>query len=143
MKLKQTLAVMAIAASAAMTTTSVLAETPVADAFTSTEMASLFEQDAQPLQLAALSGEEMRTTQGAWGAWGATFGGLGGLSGYTIGALVSRGSWSWRNIVTSVRDNAEYGANNGPNNGSVFGTTFLRGFDTAAATGRNNSVTPR
>jgi len=32
--------------------------------FTSTEMSLLFEQDAQPLQLAALSEQEMQTTEG-------------------------------------------------------------------------------
>jgi len=73
MKLKQKLAAAAIAAIAATTTTSVLADTgntlPVADAFTTSEMASLFEQDAQPLQLAALSEQEMQTTEGAWFFW--------------------------------------------------------------------------
>jgi len=68
MKLKQKLAAAAIAAIAATATTSVLAQAP-ADAFTSTDMASLFEQDAQPLQLAALSEQEMKTTEGAWFWW--------------------------------------------------------------------------
>lgn len=34
----------------------------------SVDMQAAFQQDAQPLQMAALSGQEMRATEGAW-AW--------------------------------------------------------------------------
>lgn len=43
------------------------------------DMQAAFQQDAQPMQVAALSGQEMKATEGAWGffaianfIWGAT-----------------------------------------------------------------------
>jgi len=61
MKLKQKLLVIIIAAT---TTTSVTAAS--INSFTDTDVASLFEQNVQPLQLAVLSAQEMKGTEGAW-----------------------------------------------------------------------------
>jgi len=67
MELKQKLIAVTISLVAA---TSALAETekvvPTVNAFSSTELTSLFEQDAQPLQAIALSEQEMKTTVGAY-----------------------------------------------------------------------------
>jgi len=90
MKLKQTLLVATIAAFAANTA---LADTDVVSsvpqAFTNAEVASLFESDAgQSLQLAALSAQEMRETEGAWVA-NAVGGALGAVA-YGSTCLYSR-----------------------------------------------------
>lgn len=47
--------------------------------FTDQDTQMLFEQDAKPMQLAALSQQEMKETEGAWIVWGARMG-FGGLS---------------------------------------------------------------
>jgi len=77
MKLKQKLVAAIVAA---MATTSVVANPvatlPTVGAFSKSDMASLFDQDAQPLQLAALSGQEMKETEGAW--WHYVAAGVGG-----------------------------------------------------------------
>ena len=49
--------------------------------FTATEMQSLFEQDAQPMQVAALSPTEMKETEGAF-VWNGVIGGGIGLGSY-------------------------------------------------------------
>jgi len=118
MKLKTRLAATALATLAAMTTTSALAETsnplPVANAFTAQDMASLFEQETQPLQLAALSEQEMKSTEGAWGPWGAAIGAVSGLAGYTTNTMISGEPWSWGHAAQSTAGGALYGAYAGP-----------------------------
>jgi hypothetical protein len=52
-----------------------IAAQPVA-AFAETDLQALFEQDAKPMQLAALSEQEMKETEGALGPMGAVGGGL-------------------------------------------------------------------
>jgi len=104
MKLKQKLLAVIVAV---MTTTSVLADTgnapPVVDVFTSTDMASLFEQDTHPLQLVVLSEQEMKVTQDAWKPWGAVIGSLGGLGGYAIGTIISGAPWLWEHCYHGNR----------------------------------------
>jgi len=107
-----------IATFAATTTASVLADTgntlPVADTFTATEMASLFELGANPPQLAALSEQEMKSTEGAWGPWGAVAGGISGLAGYTTYAMISGNPWSWSRAAMATGTGAVRGATAGP-----------------------------
>jgi len=133
MKLKQKLAATAIATLAATTTTSVLANTgntlPVADAFTASDMVLLFEQDAKPLQLAALSEQEMQTTEGAWGPWGAVAGGISGLGGYAIGTVISGSEWSWTRAATSTANGAIAGGYAGPA-GVIWGFNANLAFET-------------
>jgi len=87
-----------------MSVTSVMAGTvkilPVADAFSSAEMMVLFEQNEQPLQLAALSTAEMKTTEGAWWPYVAA-GAAGGLaSGINYYHTNSRRTWGgWGTAV--------------------------------------------
>jgi len=113
MNLKQNLLATAIFT---MTTTSVsvLAETPVADTFSTSEIVSLFEQDTQPLQLAALSGQEMKETEGAWGPWGAAIGGVSELAGYTAQTMISGEPWSWTQATLRTGAGAVQGALAGP-----------------------------
>jgi len=70
--------------------------------FDQTDISAMFEQTAQPMQLAALSSVEMKETEGALGPWGAVGGGIiGGIgnAGYQLGA--GRG-WSWGSFGYSV-----------------------------------------
>jgi len=86
MKLKQKWVVAAIAVAA---TAPGLAQTS-AGTFTATDIALLFEQDTKPLQLAVLSEQEMKATEGAcWGKcviWGfnPALLGFGRLSGVSL-----------------------------------------------------------
>jgi len=73
---------------------------PVA-AFSQTDLQALFEQDAAPMQLAALSEQEMRETEGALGLMGAVGGGLIGAISYT-GYAIGSGSWKWSSFGYSV-----------------------------------------
>jgi hypothetical protein len=63
-----------------------------AAAFTEIDMQALFGQDAEPMQLAALSPQEMRETEGAWwlNAAGAFVGGFSGAYGFMTEAAFSR-----------------------------------------------------
>ncbi|AWI34084.1 hypothetical protein [Helicobacter apodemus] len=67
------------------------------DSFTQQEIESLFIQDSKPLELIALSNEEMKTTEGAWvpfvgaGLIGGVYGGIRNI-GYQIG---KNQGWSW------------------------------------------------
>lgn len=47
------------------------------------DMQAAFQQDAQPMQMAALSGQEMKETEGAWINW-AIAGGIGGVMNTAI-----------------------------------------------------------
>jgi len=118
MKLKTRLAATALATLAAMTTTSVLAETsntlPVANAFTAQDMVSLFEQGTQPQQLVVLSEQEMKTTEGAWGPLGAAIGGISGLAAYTTETMISGEPWSWGHAAESTAGGAIIGGFAGP-----------------------------
>lgn len=61
-------------------------------AFSEADMNALFEQDVQPMQLAALSGLEMKETEGAW--WPVVYrvgGGLAGMYGAGYGYLAGGG----------------------------------------------------
>jgi len=98
MNLKQKLIAATVFFAAA---SSALADTdkavPVATAFTTADVASLFDKDAQSLQLAALSAQEMRETEGAWVnyAVGGFAGGLyNGISYYGSTSNRSWGGWT-------------------------------------------------
>lgn len=71
-------------------------EPPIAAAFTETDLSALFEQTDKPMQLAALSGQEMQETEGAWVwntvAWTA---GGGALGTGTYLWTTPRSQWSW------------------------------------------------
>jgi|GEM_PF-1360632 len=134
MNLKQKLMAATVFFAAA---SSALADTdkavPVATAFTTADVASLFDKDAQSLQLAALSAQEMRETEGAWGPWGAAIGGLGGFGGYAVTTLISGSQWSWTGAATSTITGAGAGAFAGPNG-------VIWGFNAALGTGMVNGV---
>ncbi len=75
------------------------------DSFTQQEIESLFIQDSQPLELIALSNEEMKTTEGAWlpymavrMGFGAFYGGVHNIA-YQIG---KNQGWSWRSFRRGV-----------------------------------------
>lgn len=81
-------------------------------AFTDADMAALFDNANQPMQLAALSGLEMKETEGAFNALGAVAGGLwGGGSAimYHIGQGKPISAWNWGSIGVA----AALGAMNG------------------------------
>ncbi len=73
---------------------------------------ALFEQDAKPMQLAALSSQEMKETEGAWLQFG--IGGAIGGAGYAWG--VYRGNYSWNtsrflgNVATGAVIGGTFGA---------------------------------
>lgn len=71
-------------------------------ALESTDLNFAFEQTAQPLQMATLSEQEMKETEGAWffvarAGWGA----LGGFSSYW-GQYAATGQWSTSGMFRSV-----------------------------------------
>lgn len=73
--------------------------------FTQQEIESLFIQDSQPLELIALSNEEMKTTEGAWlpymavrMGFGAFYGGVHNIA-YQIG---KNQGWSWKSFGGAV-----------------------------------------
>lgn len=80
-RLKITLLASALALSVAMPAFANEAKPTVApiEQFTAADMQLMFEQDAQPMQLAALSQQEMKETEGAWWVYAARMG-YGGLS---------------------------------------------------------------
>ena len=57
------------------------------------DMQAAFQQDTQPMQLAALSGQEMKATEGAWG-WAAVF------------AVARVVNWYWGRTSGSAHDRA-------------------------------------
>lgn len=69
----------------------------------STDLSFAFEQTTQPLQMATLSEQEMKETEGAWvviasrAGWGA----LGGFSSYW-GQYSATGQWSTSGLFRSV-----------------------------------------
>lgn len=114
MKLKSTLFAGVLAASLAVP--AFANDAPVATPlpqFTAADTQMLFEQDAMPMQLAALSQQEMKETEGAFGPWGAVGGGIvGGIGnvGYQLGA--GRG-WSWGSFGYAVGGGALTGFTGG------------------------------
>jgi len=133
MKLKQKLMAAIVATTTAMPT---MATAASGSAFSNADVASLFDQDAQPLQLAALSGQEMKETEGSWGLWGAVIGGIGGFSGYTLNKVISRSKWSWTDAVLTTGGAASAGAVAGPNG-------VIWGFNAAWAGGTARGVASR
>jgi hypothetical protein len=66
-------------------------------AFTEADMAALFDNAHQPMQLAALSDQEMKETEGAW--WFAP------VIGWTVGGAALGAYTAWRqNGVVTWRD---------------------------------------
>ena len=105
---------------------------PQLSAFSQDDINSMFEASGKPMQLAALSTQEMKDTEGAWGPVGAIIGGLGGLGGYTLNAMISGSRWSPGAALTSTALGAAAGAVAGPN-GVVWG--FNSAIGGGAATG--------
>ncbi|MCW8165631.1 hypothetical protein D8B22_04435 [Verminephrobacter aporrectodeae subsp. tuberculatae] len=88
---------------------------PVA-AFSQADIDAMFEQADKPMQLAALSDQDMKETEGAVGPWGAAAGALvGGLAeaGYQLGGLGAGREWSWRSIGRSAAIGAVTGFTGG------------------------------
>ena len=83
--------------------------------FTAADTQQLFEQDARPMQLAALSAQEMKETEGALAPWVA--GGLGGGAwqgaNYAWGAYQSRHAWNTRDFIGNIGSGALIGAGAG------------------------------
>jgi hypothetical protein len=75
--------------------------------FTAADTQMLFEQDAMPMQLAALSSQEMRETEGAWVQFG--IGGALGGAGYTWGVYRGNYAWNTRNFIGNVGTGALIG----------------------------------
>lgn len=113
MKLKSTLFVGVLAASLAVPAfandASVVAPLPQ---FTAADTQMLFEQSAEPMQLAALSQNEMKETEGAWLNWAG--GGVIGGAMYYRG--VYNGSYAWNtgrflgNVATGALIGGTFGA---------------------------------
>ena len=72
---------------------------PVA-AFNQTDLNAMFEQAGQPMQLAALSGQEMKETEGALVNF--AVGGAIGLGTYVAIAYVSDGPLTWQGALFSI-----------------------------------------
>ena len=66
-------------------------------AFSQADIATLFEPSAAPLQLAALSEQEMRETEGA--VWNFVF---GGLTGFGMHAIQHRHNMTWRSAAIAT-----------------------------------------
>jgi hypothetical protein len=112
-------AALALAAASLMTVqahaTEVQAQSPQAvpvATFSQADIHTMFDQAEKPMQLAALSGQEMKDTEGAWLQFG--IGGLLGGAGYGWG--VYRGSYSWNtssflgNVGTGALIGGTFGA---------------------------------
>ena len=68
--------------------------------FTAADTQQLFEQDARPMQLAALSADEMRETEGAF--WNFAIGGGLGLGMYTAQSWFFNQPMTWRGAGVAV-----------------------------------------
>jgi len=114
MKMKSILLATALATSFAAP--AFASEVPVSapvQLFSAADTQLVFAQDAEPMQLAALSQSEMKETEGALGPWGAVGGAfVGGIgnAGYQIGA--GRG-WSWGSFGYAVGGGALTGFTGG------------------------------
>lgn len=75
--------------------------------FTAQDTQMLFEQDTQPMQLAALSSQEMKETEGAWLQF-AIGAGLGG-AGYAYGVYKGNYAWNTGNFIGNVGTGALIG----------------------------------
>lgn len=75
--------------------------------FTAADTQSLFEQDAKPMQLAELSQQEMKETEGAWVQFG--IGGALGAAGYGWGVYRGNYAWNTRNFIGNVGTGALIG----------------------------------
>ena len=100
--------------------------------FTAADTQQLFEQDARPMQLAALSADEMRETEGAFAPWvagGLIGGGLSGL-GYALGVYQGNYAWNTRNFIGNVGTGALIGAGAGQLRFLASGISGIRNFAT-------------
>ena len=68
---------------------------------TGEELKSMFHDASGPMQLATLSPQEMKDTEGAFNSYGAFLGGLGGGLGCTFFNHISGSLWSWYGFGTS------------------------------------------
>lgn len=103
-------------------------EPPIAAAFTETDLSALFEQTDKPMQLAALSQQEMKETDGAWllNFAGGILGGFSGAYGYMTSSAYNRNanpsSAAW-GLTRSIAVGAGTGAIRPVNSfGRAFGT---------------------
>lgn len=107
-------------------TTNHLADTTTS--FSQSDIHAMFDQLGRPLEIAALSQQEMKETEGAWGLWGGIIGGVGGLGGYSLNTYISGSPWSWSSAIYSTGAGAYYGATSGP-------VGVVWGFNSAIGTG--------
>jgi len=84
-------------------------------AFTETDLSALFEQDAKPMQLAALSGQEMKETEGTLAPWvvGGLVGGAWQGANYAWGAYRGNYAWNTSRFVGNVGTGALVGGSFG------------------------------
>lgn len=68
--------------------------------FTDTDMRAMFEESGKPMQLAALSGQEMKETNGAY--WNYVIGGFAGGLYNGIGYYSSTSNHTWGGWATAV-----------------------------------------
>ena len=62
----------------------------VTPALNALDLQAAFQQDQQQMQVAALSGQEMKATEGAWGGWGAVVAAINNASAaYSVYSFVS------------------------------------------------------
>ena len=91
------------------------AQAAPANVLTQDDLVALFgaQEAGKPLQLALLSEQEMRETEGAWGVWGA-LGGAGIGAWNYLGTAAGSGRFTWSGLAYHVGTGALIGAATGP-----------------------------
>lgn len=122
--------VIATALSASLVAPAIANESPSAAAtqFSATDMRQMFEQDARPMQVAALSQKEMKETEGAWVAHA-----IGGAIGFITGNYVyliessfnSNATFSFTDYAQTVGTSTVLGAFNPVNSVANAGRAVL------------------
>lgn len=117
---------LAVVLSTALATPAMANETPETGLIDAQQVFHM--EDTQPMQLAMLSEQEMRETEGAvlpaWAAWSfvnAGWGALGGGVGYATSTLTSGSQWSWSALGGSMAGGAVGGAFKNPGLSATFG----------------------
>ena len=122
-----------------LATTAVLSTTAYAntETFSESDVQALFDGGANStMQLATLSDQEMKETEGAFGPVGALIGGVGGLTEYALETAISGSEWSWTGAATTTLAGAGAGFAAGP-------VGLVWGFNTAVATATLRGVAQR
>lgn len=98
--LKSTVIATALSASLVAPAIANESSSAAASQFSATDMQQMFEQDARPMQVAALSRTEMKETDGASLVHGALFVGGGTLGGYAY--VNNNPNWNWSGLTIAV-----------------------------------------